>query len=297
MKRRDFIATTALTAIAVSASGLVRFNGKIFEGDCETTTDILGPFYRPDSPLRNNLIIPGDSGTMIELSGIIKHKDCITPYNKAKIELWHCDDSGVYDNTSDKFRYRGTAYCNESGAYSFKTILPVPYDIGGGHFRPAHFHLMVTAEGYLPLVTQLYFTGDKYISEDDYASTSAAKRRILEVQTLKDGTKKVLYDVSMSDILMVEPAVLSKLSGVYLNEKDKNDKNEFFVKDKLLWSKNDLYGINLDYVGNNTFRMSGMPDGSNYDFSFELLPSGSIKLTITYSSSKGEKDVTVAIKE
>jgi protocatechuate 3,4-dioxygenase beta subunit len=120
MKRRKFIATTALTAIAVSASGYIRFDGKTLKGDCETTTDILGPFYCPDSPVRNNLRIPGEPGAFVELCGTIKHNDCITPYNNAKIELWHCDGKGVYDNTSDKFRYRGTTYGNEKGEYSLK---------------------------------------------------------------------------------------------------------------------------------------------------------------------------------
>ena len=236
MKRREFITATTLTAIAVSTSGFIRFNGNNFEGDCETTTDILGPFYRPDNPIRNNLRIPGDTGILTELSGIIKHNDCKTPYKNAKIELWHCDEKGVYDNTSDKYLYRGTTFCNEKGEYSFKTILPVPYDTGGGNFRPAHFHLMITAQGYLPLVTQLYFTGDQYIDKDQFASSPSAKRRILEVQTLKDGAKKVLYNVSMSETLIVEPTVLTKLTGVYKSEKDKNDKHEFFVKNKLLLS-------------------------------------------------------------
>ena len=122
--------------------------GKFFEGDCETTTDILGPFYRPDSPVRNSLRVPGDPGALVELSGTVKHNDCITPYNNAKIELWHCDSKGVYDNSSDKYLYRGTSYCNEEGEYSFKTILPVPYDTGGGDFRPAHFHLMITPKNH-----------------------------------------------------------------------------------------------------------------------------------------------------
>ncbi len=297
MKRKEFITNVALTAIAVSTTGFIRFNGKNYEGDCETTSDILGPFYRPDSPLRNNLIIAGDSGIIVDLSGTIKHKDCITPYNRAKIELWHCDDKGVYDNKSDNYRYRGTTYCNEKGQYSFKTILPVPYDTGGGNFRPAHFHLMITAEGYQPLVTQLYFSGDEHISDDTSASSPSAKKRIIDVQTLPDGTKSVLYDVSMSETLKAEPTGLTKLTGVYINEKDKNDKNEFFIRNNVLWVKNELFGNNLDYVGNNTFTWPGLHDGMNYDFHFELLLSGSVKLTITYTNPKGEKEVTVAIKE
>src|SRR5262249_42449122 len=154
------------------------------------TTDILGPYYRPDSPVRNNLVIKNEAGDLIELSGIVNHKDCITPYKNAKVELWHCSGKGVYDNDSDEYHYRGTTFTDDKGRYSFNTILPVPYDISGGKFRPAHFHMMITAEGYQPLVTQLYFSGDKHIDEDESASAPTAKRRILDVKNAADGSKK-----------------------------------------------------------------------------------------------------------
>jgi len=69
MKRRNFIKNTALSAVAISASGFVRFNGKSFEGDCETTTDILGPYYRPNAPVRTDLLIKGAQGQKVVLSG------------------------------------------------------------------------------------------------------------------------------------------------------------------------------------------------------------------------------------
>ena len=166
MQRRLFIKNASLTAVAISASGFVCFDGKKYTGDCETTTDIIGPFYRPDSPVRNNFVIQGEPGTLVELSGIIRHKDCITPYKKAKVELWHCDNNGHYDNESNEYRYRGTTFTDDAGPYSFHTILPVPYNDAGGPMRPAHFHLMITADGYLPLITQLYFTDDPYLTKD-----------------------------------------------------------------------------------------------------------------------------------
>ena len=297
MKRRQFITNTALTAIAFSATGFIRFNGKYFEGDCETTTDILGPFYRPDSPVRSNLVIPGDSGLLVELSGTIKHNDCVTPYKNAKIELWHCDSEGVYDNETEAYRYRATSYCNEKGEYSFNTILPVPYDTGGGNFRPAHFHMMITAEGYQSLVTQLYFTGDEYIDKDMSASAPTARQRILEVQNLGDGSKKVIYHVNMAEKLLAETAVLNNLAGVYINEDDKDGNIEFFVKNNVLWMKGNPYGNNLDYVGNNTFRYPGLPNEMSFDFIFEPLASGSVKLTRTFTNEKGEKNVRIAIKK
>lgn len=296
MERRTFIKNTALFAIAVSASGFIRFDGNRYVGDCETTTDILGPFYRPNSPVRNSLIIKGEPGTLVELSGIVKHKDCISPCKKAKIELWHCSSTGEYDNTSDKFLYRGTIYTDDKGQYLFNTILPVPYDVGGGIVRPAHFHIMITAQGYQPLVTQLYFSGDPNISKDSSSSSPKAKRRILDVQTLDNGTKKVSYDVGISDTLAIETAAIDKLTGVYTDEKDKSNKIEFFKKNDSLWIKNEVFGLNFEYIGNNTFQYPGIPAGESHNLRFDIMTSGSVKLTQTLIE-EGQKKVTVAVKE
>ena len=86
MHRRNFIKDATFSAVAVSAFGFIRFDGDHYVGDCETTSDILGPFYRPGSPVRNNLVIKGEPGEIVELTGMIKHKDCVTPYKNAKIE-------------------------------------------------------------------------------------------------------------------------------------------------------------------------------------------------------------------
>lgn len=296
MQRRSFIKNTTLCVVAVSTSGFIRFNGNVYIGDCETTTDILGPYYRPDSPMRNNLIIAGESGQQVELSGTIKHNDCKTPYKHAKIELWHCSPKGEYDNTSSEYRYRGTTLSDDKGYYSFHTVLPVPYDAGEGLIRPAHFHLMITAEGYQPFVTQLYFTGDDYITKDPFSSSPNAKRRILDIQTLNDGTKKVSYDVSMSPKLAAETAVIDKLTGIYTDEKDKNNKIEIFKKDNLLWMKNEVFGEDFEYMGNNTFQYPNAPQGMSLTLLFEIISRRAVKITKTYVDEKGEKHIKVAMK-
>lgn len=298
MQRRSFLKNTALSAIAISATGFIRFDGHQYVGDCETTSDILGPFYRPDSPLRNNLVISGDKGELIELAGIIKHDDCTTPYKNAKVELWHCDGNGKYDNESADFKYRGTVYTDDKGRYSFNTILPVPYG-EGNNYRPAHFHMMITAEGYQPLVTQLYFVGDPWIEKDGSASSPAAKRRILQIQQ-QGSSKKVSYDVSMVPKLAAAPEALDRLMGVYVDEKDATKKTELIKKDKQLWVKGDKsngmpFGINMEYVNNNTFTISGMKP-EVLSFVFEIQPSGGVKLTETFTDNKGEKHITVSYK-
>ena len=296
MQRRNFIKNASLCVVAVSATGFIRFNGTGYEGDCETTTDVLGPFYRPDSPVRNNLVIKDDPGELVELTGIIKHKDCTTPYKNAKIELWHCNNKGVYDNTSSEYLHRGTTYSDDQGQYSFKTVLPVPYVLGNAT-RPAHFHLMITAESYQPLVTQLYFAGDEYLTKDAFSSSPNAKRRILDVQVLPDGTKRVVYNVGMSETLAIEPAALEKIAGVYKNKTDQNNIREAFARQNELWLKNGVYGEKLYYIGDNTFEYRELAPGETGTLHYEILASGLVECTTTYVNKDGNKMVEMWVKE
>lgn len=289
MKRRTFIENTTLCAIALSTAGYIRFDGKGYTGDCETTTDILGPFYRPDSPVRNNLVIKGDKGKQTELSGIVRHQDCVTPYKNAKIELWHCNSEGVYDNASEQFNYRGTTFTDDHGQYLFNTILPVPYGA-----RPAHFHLMITAEGYQPLVTQLYFTGDPVLSRDLSSSSPTATKRILPVQTREDGTKKVVYNIGMSEIVAPDPPVLDKLARFYVGVNAPKIAFNLSAKNKQLRIGSAGVFEILTYIGNNTFQLTG---ANPYYLFFELLASGSVQATMTVVDNNGKKESYVYVKQ
>jgi len=287
MQRRTFIKDTALTAMAVSAAGFIRFNGTNYEGDCETTTDILGPYYRPNAPVRSDMRIKNDKGILVELSGLVKHKDCKTALKDACVELWHCSADGVYDNDSPDFKYRAKTYCDDKGNYVFNTILPVPYDVGNGSIRPAHFHLLISAAGYQTLITQLYFTGDKNISKDPSASSPAAKRRILDIKNDDTGGKTVRFNVTMMEKLPADAAVIERLIGTYKKTDGKSE--ELYKKDGMLWIK-DKSSINggypLEYTGNNTFENYGQE--SKYLFSIEN--GGNVKLSYTGLTWTKEKE-------
>jgi catechol 1,2-dioxygenase len=295
MKRRNFIKTTALCATAVSAFGFIRFDGTRYVGDCATTSDILGPFYRPGSPERRNLVLTNSKGRRVELLGKILHQDCTTPYKNAKVELWHCDEQGVYDNSSSAFNYRGTVKTDNEGNYSFQTIIPVPYDAGGGLIRPAHFHMMVTADGYQPFVTQLYFTGDKYIPKDPWAN--AAKGRHLEVTDYPNGVSKVVFNVGMARNLAVEPASIDKLTGTYVHEVDPNKMITLFNNQNTIWVKNEVFGKRYIYTGNNLFIYPSNPEGSFDNLEFEISPSGAIKLTHSFQHVDLGKATEVYLKQ
>lgn len=295
MKRRQFITSAALSVTAISTFGFIRFDGEKYVGDCATTSDILGPFYRPGSPMRSSFHIPGENGKKVELSGKILHQDCTTPYKNAKVELWHCDAEGVYDNSTADFRYRGTVMTDNEGNYSFQTILPIPYDAGGGLIRPAHFHMMVTADGYQSLVTQLYFTGDKNIPNDPWAK--AAKDRYLEVQDNPSGVSKVVFNVGMARSLAIETASIDKLTGTYVHENDPKKTITLFNNRNSLWVKNEVFGEGFEYSGNNLFVYPSNPEGSFEKLEFEISPSGSIKLTRSFNYVDLGNGIEVYIKQ
>jgi len=199
MNRKEFLTAGTLTVFSVSVFGKVKPQGNNFEGDCETTNDILGPFYRSDAPVRNNLIIKDLKGTIVELKGRVFRSDCVTPIENAMVEIWHCDTHGEYDNDSKHFQQRGKWFSDEKGNYSFKTILPGKY-LNGAEYRPAHIHFRVTAEGSRELISQIYFQGDPHITNDPWASKKEAERRILPI-TMEDihGNLTVVFDISLRD--------------------------------------------------------------------------------------------------
>ncbi|MES1181770.1 MAG: hypothetical protein ABUL44_03155, partial [Flavobacterium sp.] len=140
------------------------------------------------------------------------------------------------------------------------------------------------------------FTGDAHIDEDESASAPAAKKRILDIKKMGNGSKKVVYNVGMSEKLFVEPASIEKLTGVYINEKDEKDKTEFFKSSDMLWIKNEVFGMGLNYTGDNSFEYPGLAKG-NWTMHFEIMASGSVKLTQTYIDAKGKKEVGISFKK
>jgi catechol 1,2-dioxygenase len=200
MKRKEFIISSAITAFSMSAFGSVfrHINGT-WQGDCETTNDILGPFYRPDAPLRNDLTFEGLQGTRITIIGQVFGPDCVTPLPNAQVEIWHCDSTGTYDNDTDEYRHRARILTNDKGEYSFHTIVPGKY-LNGRLYRPSHIHYRVTEKRSKELISQIYFDGDPHIKTDPWASDKKAEHRILPIVP-KDiqGNLAVLFDIYLAE--------------------------------------------------------------------------------------------------
>ena len=137
-----------------------------------TATNIEGPYYLTDAPLRNNLRIFGDEGVSVNISGKVVEGQCAIGLSGATIEFWQADPEGKYDNNSTDMKYRCAVITDENGKYSLETLLPGRY-LNGTQYRPHHIHVKVwDGDGVERLITQLYFDGDEYLDCDGFANTS-----------------------------------------------------------------------------------------------------------------------------
>jgi protocatechuate 3,4-dioxygenase beta subunit len=148
------------TALAAGGAGLVAQYPELtlaqavptpqcHDGDEPTVRQTEGPYFKPSSPPRTDLVETGTKGRLVEISGQVLTRSC-APVARALLDLWHADEWGEYDNKG--FRYRGHIFTDGEGRYRFRTILPAVY-----RGRTRHYHLKVQAPERPVLTTQLYF--------------------------------------------------------------------------------------------------------------------------------------------
>lgn len=143
----------------------------------KTTPQPYGPFYRTGAPFRGKLSLPGEPGTTFVLSGRVWAFDTKRPLPGAVLDFWHVDMQEKYSNGTTDFRNRGRLISSETGQYELESIRPIPYrpnPTGAPEFwRCAHFHLVATAPGYQPLVTEIHFQGDAHKNDPMYRIENA----------------------------------------------------------------------------------------------------------------------------
>ncbi|MBI1341863.1 MAG: catechol 1,2-dioxygenase [Terrimonas sp.] len=280
MKRRDFIHHSSLIAMSVGVFGKIKWNGRYYVGEDPTTTDILGPFYRPGAPIRTDLVQQGTKGQILHFSGSVFAKDGKTPLNNSLVEIWHCNEDGVYDNTSDQYIYRAACKTGKDGKYHFKTIMPVPYPAGPTATRPAHIHMRVSGNAQQDLVTQVYFKGDEYIAKDDSASDPQSLNRILGSSFNDKNERIVKFDIVLQDEYVLDDAAFKKITGLY--EMSNKTNMEFYRQgDQLFVKVNGQIMEAMDYKGNNSFE-GGL---GRVKAVFTIITGGAVKANL----SLGEK--------
>jgi protocatechuate 3,4-dioxygenase beta subunit len=151
--RRRLLAATALGAAGLVLDDVLAeplaATPQCHDGDAPTVRQTEGPYFKPSSPQRADLVEPNSKGRLVELGGQVLTRSC-RPVAAALVDLWHADERGDYDNAG--FRYRGHLLTDGEGRYRFRTILPALYT-----GRTRHYHVKVQAPQQRVLTTQLYF--------------------------------------------------------------------------------------------------------------------------------------------
>jgi protocatechuate 3,4-dioxygenase beta subunit len=166
-RRRFLNGFAAGTAAVIGAGGL--FTPGVFAQKLiQTPRQTEGPFYPNRMPLDtdNDLLIINDSitpalGTITYLSGRVLDSRGM-PIRNALVEIWQCDNNGVYLHTGSgnaekrdvNFQGFGRFLTGSTGEYTFRTIKPVPYP-----GRTPHIHFEVKIKGQEKFVTQCYIKG------------------------------------------------------------------------------------------------------------------------------------------
>jgi protocatechuate 3,4-dioxygenase beta subunit len=149
-----------LGAGVFAAGSLIRIDGSVaqaplpptpacHDGEESTLRQTEGPFFKPSSPERVELLEAGMAGQPIELAGFVLSRAC-KPLPGALLDFWQADDKGQYDNSG--FRLRGHQFSDAEGRYRLRSIVPGAY---AGRTR--HIHVKVQPRGGRVLTTQLYF--------------------------------------------------------------------------------------------------------------------------------------------
>lgn len=138
-----------------------------------------GPYFSTGSPERSSLVENDDEATQFALSGLVVDTNC-APIAQAKIELWHADPAGEYDNAG--YRYRGHFFTGDDGTFRVDTLKPGLYP-----GRTRHFHLKVQPPDGSVLTTQLFWP-DEAGNADDGIFDASLLMNVTSGDTLESGT-------------------------------------------------------------------------------------------------------------
>lgn len=177
-KRQEFVLLSDTLGASMQT---IAVNNEAYEDATEAT--VFGPFFLDDAPLVNNGedIAFGAQGQPAWVEGTVTDTNG-NPVPNARIEVWECDEDGLYDvqYTDNRMSGRAHLFSDEQGNYRFWGLTPVPYPIphdgpvgqmleavGRSPVRAAHLHFMVTADNLRTLVTHIFVEGDPQLTIGD----------------------------------------------------------------------------------------------------------------------------------
>jgi catechol 1,2-dioxygenase len=153
-------------------------------GQTETTANLLGPFWRMNSPRTENggsIVRSPTPGPVLFVNCWLKDQSG-KPIAGAEVDVWHSSPEGFYEQQDPKqapMNLRGKFMTDAEGKFGFRSVkpagYPIPIDGPVGdlvragkrhHYRPAHLHFLIFKEGFKTLISQVYVNDDEKLETD-----------------------------------------------------------------------------------------------------------------------------------
>jgi catechol 1,2-dioxygenase len=154
------------------------------KGQAETVANLLGPFWRLNSPRTEN----GGSLLRSPTPGpaLFVNAEAVDgagrPIAEAEVDVWHSSPVGLYENQDPEqaeMNLRGKFVTDDKGRFWFRTVKPAGYPIpvtgvvgkllhaqDRQEYRPAHLHVLIYKPGYKTLISQVYVNNDPRLEID-----------------------------------------------------------------------------------------------------------------------------------
>jgi len=175
---------TVLMSGSLGFSALICLLNNGNHGQTETTANLLGPFWRMNSPRTENggsIVRSPTPGPAIFVNCVVQDPNG-KPIAGAEVDIWHSSTEGFYEQQDPKqadMNLRGKFTTDAQGRFGFRSIKPEGYPIpdngpvgdllraGKRHnYRPAHLHFLIFKEGFKTLISQIYSSGDDKLETD-----------------------------------------------------------------------------------------------------------------------------------
>ncbi|WP_028216651.1 dioxygenase family protein [Paraburkholderia oxyphila] len=199
-----------LIAGSLGLSSLVCLLNNGDNGQTDTTANLMGPFWRMDSPRTDNggsIVRSPTSGTPIFVNAWVRDSDG-RPVEGAEVDVWHTSSDGFYENQDPEqadMNLRGKFTTDSDGHISFRSVKPAGYPIplsgpvgellraqGRHNMRPAHIHFMIYKPGFKTQFSQVYSSDDPNLETDVQFGVT---RALVGQYVLHDGEQAPADDV------------------------------------------------------------------------------------------------------
>jgi len=154
------------------------------KGQTGTTANLLGPFFRLNSPVTKNgdtIVRSSTPGPPLFVNAWVRDTNG-RPVADAEVDVWHSSPEGYYENQDPvqaDMNLRGKFRTEPDGHFYFRTIMPAGYPIpvngpvgdlirlqGRHNLRPAHLHFLIFKPGFKTHISQIYVNNDANLETD-----------------------------------------------------------------------------------------------------------------------------------